>query len=343
MFRFASPLAFLLLVPVGVAAWLVYRRRVREGLLFSAAFRVQAAKKTWRTVVSLLLPVLYIAGLVFGVVALARPQTVFSRSTRHADVIAIMMVVDISGSMEALDFTQGRVTLSNYRTRLDVVKETFADFIAKRPEDLVGLVTFGGFASTRSPLTTDHNALLHILKGVEIPDRAHASQEEFATAIGDGLATACARLEKAEPGSKIVVLLSDGASNAGIIEPPEAADAAKKLGIKVYTIGVMSPRGHAMMLVPDRFGRKRIVNAQLDMDEGTLKRIAATTDGKYFNVQDPDGLKEALDDIDELEKTEVEREMYHQYNELFSWALVPGMLLVLLGTVLNMMVAKRIV
>ncbi len=343
MFRFASPLAFLLLIPTGLGAWFVYRRRVREGLLFSALFRVPSAKKTWRTVASLLLPVLYLLGLACCVFALARPQTVFSRSARNADVIAIMMAVDVSGSMEALDFTEGNVTLSNYRTRLDVVKETFADFIAMRPDDLAGLVTFGGFASTRSPLTTDHNALLHILEGVEIPDRASASEEEFATAIGDGLATACARLEKAEPESKIVVLLSDGASNAGIIEPSEAAAAAKKLGIKVYTIGVVSRGGHAMMLVRDNFGRKRIMNARLDMDERTLKQIAETTGGKHFNVKDPDGLEEALADIDELEKTEVEREMYHQYNELFAWGLLPGMVLVLLGTGLNMMVAKRIV
>lgn len=343
MFRFASPLAFLLLLPAGLAAWFVYRRRVREGLLFSATRRIPPANRTWRTVASLMLPVLYLSGLALGVIALARPQTVFSRSTRHADVIAIMMVVDVSGSMEALDLTEGRITLSNYRTRLDVVKETFAEFIARRPDDLVGLVTFGGFASTRSPLTTDHNALLHVLKGVEIPNRTTANQEELATAVGDGLATACARLEKAEPESRIVVLLSDGESNAGIIEPSKAAEAAKKLGVKVYTIGIGSVGGVSQVLVRDNFNRKRIVRSQFSVDERMLKEIAKTTDANYFNVQDPDGLEEALEDIDELEKTEVEREMYHQYNELFAWALVPGMLLVLLGTGLNMMVTKRIV
>ena len=346
MFRFASPAFFLLLIPVAAAAWFAYRRRIRQGLLFSALQRLPPATRTWRTRAALLFPALYALGLAGAVLALARPQTVLSHTTRRAEVIAIMMVVDVSGSMEALDLTEGRVTLVNYQTRLDVVKKAFADFVKRRPDDLIGLVSFGGFASTRSPITTDHDALLHILKGVQIPSRdAVVDQLELATAIGDGLATACARVENAEPKSKIVVLLTDGESNAGIIQPEAAAKAAKDLGLRVYTIGVGTSSGAVPVLMKDMFGRRQIMNApaNFSIDEGLLRRIASTTGAQYFNVRDPKGMEKALADIDKLEKTKVERDVYEQYNELFPWFLLPAMGLILLGTGLNMLIAKRIV
>lgn len=343
MFRFADPYAFFLLIPAAMAAWRVYRRRVRAGILFAPALRLSGGQNTWRTRASRILPALFLAGVVLAIAALARPQTVLSKVRRSVDVIAIMMAVDISGSMEALDLS----TDTNSRTRLDAVKETFAEFIEQRPDDLAGLVTFGGYASTRAPLTTDHNALLHILGGVEIPrprqgnDGATINQEELLTAIGDGLATALARLKDVDVKSRIVVLLSDGESNTGIIKPEEAARAAKELGIKVYTIGV-GTQGRAPFRTKNIFGQDAIQYAYVTLDEKLLRRIADTTGGRYFNVRNPKGLEEAMAEIDELEKTEVEREEYFQYRELFPWLLAASLAMVLLGTGLNMILAGRV-
>jgi len=283
-----------------------------------------------------------------AIIALARPQTVFSRTRHSVDVIAIQMVVDVSGSMEALDMSIRTPAGVKYRTRLDAVKETFARFVEERPDDLIGLVTFGGYATTRCPLTTDHSALLHVLKGVQIPKPAQdkdgrvINQEELLTAIGDALATACARMEHAEPKSKIIVLLSDGESNTGIIKPGEALEAAKKLDIKAYTIGVGSS-DRAPFRGRDIFGRETIQYAHVSLDEKLLRKIADRTGGQYFNVRDPNGLKRAMDDINALEKTRVERDVYNQYNELFLWFLAPAVGLIVLATSFNMLVTRKIV
>ncbi len=351
MFRFAQPYAFFLLIPLGVLCWYVYRRRVRRALLFAPVARVPSGGGTWRIAASYLFPALFLTGLLLAIFALARPRKVFSVSSHKADVIAIEMVVDTSGSMEALDLTEGKITPFNYETRLDVVKETFAEFVNRRAGDLIGLVSFGGYASTRCPLTADRDALLHVLEGVEIPRPVQGAagqlfdEQELATAIGDGLATAAARLEHAEVESKIIVLLSDGESNAGVIEPDEAMEVARKMGIKVYTIGVGTPNAYPVIARKDRLGRTRIVraNARMGLDERFLKRLASTTGGEYFNVRDAEGLERALAEIDKLEKTEIQQEVYNQYEELFLSLLLPALGCVVLGTTLNMLTAKRIV
>lgn len=349
MFKFASPYYFFLLVPICLGAWFVYRRRIHSGLLFSPTTLRLGGQKSWRLRVSAVLPMLVLLGLLLAVTALARPQNILSTIRRTADVIAIKMVVDVSGSMEALDMSDivnRRITRE--RTRLDLVKETFAKFVETRPDDLIGLVTFGGFATTRCPLTTDHAALNHILGGVEIPkqkpgrDGSVADQEELMTAIGDALATACARIRETEVSSRIIVLLSDGESNTGIIQPEEAIKIASKLGVKVYTIGI-GTSGQAPFRGRDLFGRESIHYAQVELDEALLKRIADETGGQYFNVRDPKGLDRALEDINKLEKTRVDRDVYQQYDELFNRFLAPALLLIVLGTGLNMLTAQRIV
>jgi Ca-activated chloride channel homolog len=349
MFRFAHPFYFLLLIPALAAAWFIFRRRVSRGVLFSTTGRIPAGVTSWRVLAGALLGFLYVAGLVLVTAALARPQTVLSKSQRKADVISIYMVTDISGSMEALDMSDfAGNTILKERTRLDAVKDAFAAFVNKRPDDLVGLVTFGGFASTRSPLTPDHEALIHLLKGIEVPRPSQdgsgqvVDQEELMTAIGDGLATACARMEKADTKSKIIVLLSDGESNTGAVKPDEAAKVAKKMGIRVYTIGV-GGSGQTLIRGRDMFGRAAVVPAMVSMDEGQLKRIAEAAGGLYFNVRNPRGMEKALDEINKLEKTSVERDVYNQYNELFGRFLWPGLGLLALATTLNMAVTRRIV
>ena len=347
MFDFGSPYSFFLLLPLAAAAWFVYRRRVRSGVLFSATAQVAASHGTWRTRASNVLPALALLGLALTVVALARPQTVFSKNHRSADVIAVEMVVDVSGSMEALDLSTRSAAGVKLRSRLDAVKDTFADFVGKRTDDLIGLVTFGGYASTRVPLTADHEALLHVLRGVEIPRQSVdaggqvLNQEELLTAIGDAMATACARLEHAEPKSKVIVLLTDGESNTGIIKPDEATQVAKKMGIKVYTIGVGST-GPAPFRARDMFGRETILTAQVSLDENLLRKIADATGGRYFNVRDPHGLEQAMEHIDKLEKTNVQRDIYNQYDEWFAWFLAPGVCLVVLGAGVNMVIARRL-
>jgi Ca-activated chloride channel family protein len=347
MFRFASPFYFFLLLLVIVAGWFVYRRRHRQGVLYSVTHRLAPLAATWRTRAAAVLPALTLAGLALLTVALARPQTVLSRSRRTSDAVAVHMVVDMSGSMEALDLSIKTPAGTRYRTRLDAVKETFAEFIAQRPDDLIGLVTFGGFATTRVPLTMDHRALQHVLEGVEIPspsrDRSGRviNQEELLTAIGDALATACARLEDAQPTSRIIVLLSDGESNTGIIPPEKASEVAEKLGIKVYTIGVGST-GRAPFKARDMSGRETIHYAHVKLDEVLLKSIADKTGGRYFNVRDPKGLTRAMEAINELETTEVEQDVYYQFNELFPWFLFPAMCLVAMGIGVNMLVTRRV-
>jgi Ca-activated chloride channel family protein len=348
MFRFGDPYHFFLFLPLALAAWWVYRRRVRAGILFAPSSRLPATTATWRTAVSRLLPAVLLAGIALAILALARPQTILSRTRRSADVIAIEMVVDVSGSMEALDLSVRTATGVDELTRLDAVKRTFREFVKRRPDDLVGLVTFGGYASTRCPLTTDHHALLHVLEGVQIPKPSHdkdgqvVNQEELLTAIGDALATACARIRQAEPKSKVVVLLSDGESNTGVIQPDQAVGAAKELGIKVYTIGVGST-GRAPFRARDMFGRDTIQYAMVSLDEKLLRQAAEATGGKYFNVRSPDALEKALADIDTLEKTRVEQNVYNQYHEWFGWFLAPAAGLIVAGAGLNMMIARRIV
>ncbi len=348
MFRFASPYYLFLLIPVGVASWFVFRKSIRSGIIFAPVSVIKSRTDSFRIIAARILPVLFLAGLALTALALARPQTVFSRINDKTDAIGIEIVVDVSGSMEALDLSIKTASGTKLRSRLDAAKETFGQFVNRRPDDLIGLVTFGGYATTRAPLTGDHSALLHVLEGVEIPKPSLdkqgqvMDQEELLTAIGDALATACSRLEHAKLKSKIIVLLSDGESNTGIIKPEEAIKIAKKMGIKVYTIGI-GTTGRAPFRQRDMFGNSVIVHGNVVLDEAMLKKIAKDTNGQYFNVRDTGGLEQALAEIDKLEKTEVERNIFEQYNELFPWLLWPALCLITAGAGLNMMISKRII
>ena len=340
---FATPLAFLLLLPWFAAAWRLYRTGRKAGVLFAPASRLPARTAGWRVAVARVLPLLFLLGTLLLIIAAARPRTTLSLHHRTVDAIAIQMVVDISGSMEALDLSPNN---DFSKTRLDVVKEMFARFVEARPDDLVGLVTFGGYASTRAPLTADHRALVHVLKGVEIPKpqidgRGHAmDQEELLTAIGDGLATGVARLTDAEPETRIIILLSDGESNTGIITPEQAADAAAKLKMRVYTIGVGSNR-RVPVKRRDMFGREQIVYGDTSFDETQLKEIAKKTNGRFFSVSDNEGLKEALDEIDSLETTRIDRQVYERYDEHFVPFLLTGALLAAFALTASMHLTRR--
>ena len=344
-FNFAWPLCFLLFAPFALAAWRMLRRGRRSGIKFAPVRRLPAKTAGWRARLANFAPWLFLAGAALLVVAAARPRSALARSSRSVDAIAIAMTADVSGSMEALDLTPRGS--STEKTRLDVVKEMFARFVEARPDDLIGLVTFGGYAATRAPLTADHEALLHVLKGVSVPSVAYdaqgrpVDQEETLTAIGDGLATALARVKDADLKSKIVILLSDGVSNTGAVEP-DAAAAAAKLGIRVYTIGVGTNSRRTPFRVRDIFGRSAIQYADMSFDESQLKSIAAKTGGRYFGVRDADGLKSALEEIDSLEKTTLDRTVYQRWNEYFPPFLLSGAFLVLLAVSLQMAASRRL-
>ena len=225
----------------------------------------------------------------------------------------------------------------------------FRKFIEARPDDLIGLVTFGGYASSRAPLTADHETLLHVLNGVQVPSVGYDANgrpidpDETMTAVGDGLATALARLKDAEPKSKIAILLSDGVSNTGVVEPDQAAAAAEKLGIRVYTIGVGTHSSRTPFKARDMYGRTSIAYADMSFDESQLKSIAAKTHARYFSVRDAEGLKAALEEIDSLEKTTLDRTVYQRWNEHFVPFLLLGTALVLFAVSLQMVASRRLV
>jgi Ca-activated chloride channel family protein len=204
-----------------------------------------------------------------------------------------------------------------------VAKSVIDRFIEARPNDRIGLVAFAGRPYLVSPLTLDHDWLRQNL------ERTRIGLVEDGTAIGTALATSVNRLRGEDAKSRIVVLLTDGMNNAGKVAPETAAEAARALGVKVYAIAA-GTEGEAPMPVTDAFGRRRIVRATVDVDEETLTRVAEETGGKFFRATDTDSLSRIYDEIDRLEKSHVTATQYEKAEDLFAWALVPGLACLLL-------------
>jgi Ca-activated chloride channel family protein len=345
-FRLASPWWLLLAVPLLAATLASIRFQRRGAVLYSSERLLDELPVTWAQRVRRWLPWLHFSGLLLVLVAVARPQAGLQEFRVRTEGIAIMMCLDRSGSMEALDFELD----DQHVNRLTAVKRVFRDFVAGRgrlpgrPDDLIGLIAFGGFAESKVPLTLDHGLLLQVLDSVEIAQplldqrgnivNERYFQEERATAIGDAVALAVERLKAATAKSKVVILLSDGENTAGVVEPESAADAAKEFGIKIYSIGVGST-GRVPFPHVDRFGRKVFIAQDVRLDEATLKMLAEKSNGKYYNAQDTRALEQVYADIDQLEKTVSEGTTYTEYRELFQWWLVPGIAVILLGLVLR--------
>jgi Ca-activated chloride channel family protein len=256
------------------------------------------------------------------VIALARPQIVSARETITGEGVEIALALDISGSMASLDFEP--------RNRLEAAKLVIGDFIAERPYDKIGLVIFSSEAYSQSPLTLDHNMVTRSLGQAEL---AAELGIEDGTAIGLGIANAANMLAHSDTESKVVVLLTDGVNNAGQIDPLTAAEAAKALGIKVYTIGAARP-GQVPVPVQGLFG-EQVVYQESILDEETLRQVADITGGQYFRAEDTAGLKAIYDEINSLEKSQVEIQVYNQYYELFGWLLVPALIIFLLELALR--------
>jgi Ca-activated chloride channel homolog len=263
------------------------------------------------------LPILACGLMVIG---LARPQFANSRTDVQASGIDIMLALDVSGSMQALDFTLD----GQPANRIDVVKSAVAKFIEARPNDRVGIVAFAGAPYLVSPLTLDHAWLLQNL------DRVQTAGVEDGTAIGSAIAACVNRLRSTPAKSKVVVLLTDGMNNAGKVSPAAAAEAAKALGVKLYTIAA-GVRGEAPVPVKDDQGHTTIVMAQVDVDEETLEKIAAETGGQFYRATDTDSLKHIYANINGLEKTTQVVHTFERSQELVAWALIPALGLLGLG------------
>jgi Ca-activated chloride channel family protein len=323
MIQFAYPhlLWLLALLPL-LAIWLGKRGAVAAVRYSSADIARQVARET-RSRVGRWTHTLLLAALAFLIIGAARPQLGRSSTTVEASGVDMILTMDCSGSMEALDFK-----LEGERAnRLDVVKSVVSKFIDARPNDRIGLVGFAGAPYLVSPLTLDHDWLQQNLERVQI------GTVEDGTAIGSALATSVNRLRDQPAKSKIVVLLTDGQNNAGSVIPETAAQAAKALGVKVYTIGA-GVRGEAPVPVTDAFGNKRLAMAKVDVDEDTLRKIADETGGKFFRATDTDSLTRIYDEIDRMEKTTHQLKKFEHHSELFAFAVVPA--LALLGAGLGL-------
>ena len=271
-----------------------------------------------------------IFALALLIVGLARPQLVEAKEIVKGEGIDIALALDISGSMASLDFQPAN--------RLEAAKRVLADFIGERTYDRIGLVVFAKEAFNQAPLTTDHAVLNRLLENVELaPDL----KIEDGTAIGLGIANAANMLKDSNAKSRVVILLTDGVNNAGQIDPQTAADAAKTLGIKVYTIG-MGRTGQVPVPVTDAFGDKQIVYQDSEIDEASLKQIAEKTGALYFRAQDTSGLQQIYARINALEKSQVDITSFAKHVELFGWLLLPALALVLGEQLLSQTMFRRI-
>jgi Ca-activated chloride channel homolog len=313
--RFANPWLLLLLLILPVWWWWERRQAQRGGLQYSSVEGAREVGSFWAWFGPMFLAGLRGVALGLFIVALARPQLGRSESKVKAEGIDIVLVVDISGSMQAMDYEKHE----QRESRIDAVKDVVREFIKDRPNDRIGLVVFGTQAYVASPLTLDHDWLERNL------DRIKIGLVEGNTAIGAGIGTAVNRLRDQKAKSKVIVLLTDGGENVHTPPAIEAAKAAKEFKVRIYTIGAGS-QGLAPMPITDPSGN--ILGYRpipVDLDEGLLKEIATTTGGQYFRAADTESLKNTYAQIDAMEKQKIETTMFEEWRELFPWALWPGL------------------
>jgi Ca-activated chloride channel family protein len=322
--KFHDP--WLLLLLLVLPAWLWWERRSAErgGLKFSSVASARAASSFWTELGPALLRVLRVATLALFIVSLARPQVGRRESRLKTEGIDIVLAVDVSGSMLAQDFKVNGQPLD----RISVVKQVVKEFIDARTNDRIGMVAFAGRAYVASPLTLDHDWLDRNL------DRVRVGLIEDGTALGSGLGTAVNRLRDPKAKSRVVVLLTDGVNNVWKVQPMDAAKAAKEFGVRVYTIGA-GTQGVAKMPVMMGGQVAGYRPMQVEIDEALLKKIAELTGGQYFRATDTDSLRQIYQQIDKLEKREIETVKYEEWRELFPWFLAPGLGCLLLAVTLE--------
>lgn len=277
-----------------------------------------------------LIIVLRVLCLALLVIVIARPQSGTKSTEIITEGVDIMLVLDTSGSMQAMDFQIKGERIN----RLDVSKRVVADFIKQRKNDRMGMVVFAQEAFTQCPLTLDQGVLLSFLDNVEI------GMAGDGTAIGSAVGVAVKRLKDLKAKSKVIILLTDGRNNAGRLSPQKAAELAETYNIKIYTIGA-GTKGKAPFLVNTLFGQKYMYQ-EVDIDEDTLREIASITKGQYFRATDTESLKRIYEIIDKLEKSEVKVKEHMEYHELFIWPLLVALGLLLTEILLVNTVFRKI-
>ena len=296
----------------------------------SDTFAYHYAPKSWRIRIIHLPMVLRCITYALVVIILARPQTHNAWDKRSVEGIDIMLAMDVSTSMLAEDLRPNRI---------EAAKSVAAEFIAGRPNDNIGLTIFAGEAFTQCPMTTDHASLLNLLQNVRT-DIAASGLIQDGTAVGMGLANAVSRLKNSKAKSKVVILLTDGSNNMGDLSPMTAAQIAKSMGIRVYTIGVGTNKV-APYPMPVA-GGVQYVNMPVEIDTNTLREIAATTDGNFYRATNNAELKKIYKDIDKLEKTRMNVTKFSKKYEAYEPFALAAIICLLLEIVLRTTVLRRI-
>jgi len=314
MIRFLQPEWLWLLTLLPVVMLLRGRRGPVAAVQFSDVGLARAVARGSRARVGRWLWLFSLLAAALMIVGLARPQRGHSRTEVTANGIDIVLALDVSGSMQALDFqVDGRRV-----NRIEVVKSVVSRFIEERPSDRIGLIAFAAAPYLVSPLTLDHDWLQQNLERVST-----AAGADDGTAIGSAIAAAVNRLRTTSAKSKVVILLTDGMNNTGKISPIAASEAAKALGVKIYTIGV-GVRGMAPIPVRDEAGNLHLIMDKVDVDEKTLEAVAAATGGTFYRATDTDSLQKIYEQINRLEKTAQTVQKFEHVDELYSWALIPS-------------------
>ncbi|MFC1709961.1 VWA domain-containing protein [Candidatus Omnitrophota bacterium] len=322
----------LLFVPVAIVlGYIVKNSMASASIRFSSGELLKGARLTWKILLAKNLIYLRVAAIVLFILALARPRVPLEETWIETEGIDIVLAVDCSGSMLAEDFT-----IANKRyNRLAVVKDVVEDFIRGRKSDRIGIIAFAARAYTVCPLTLDYDWLIQNLERVEI------GAIEDGTAVGSAIGSSLNRLKDTQAKSKIVILLTDGVSNTGKISPLTAAEAAKALGIKIYTIGA-GKKGPVPYPMRNVWGRKVYQNVEMDIDEDVLRKISQETNAKYFRATDTKSLKQIYKEIDELEKTQIEEKGFQEYREMFTLFLIAGLVIILLEVILSNTILRKL-
>jgi len=322
-------LLLLLIIPY-IIWYAMYRKKSEPTMRMADTFAFRYAPRSWRVTLMPIQPLLRIIAFTALVLALARPQTQNSWKNQTVEGIDIMLAMDVSTSMLAEDFRPNR---------LEAAKNVAAEFIAGRADDNIGLTIFAGEAFTQCPMTIDHSSLLSMLNGVRT-DIAARGLIEDGTAIGMGLVNAVSRLKDSKAKSRVVILLTDGSNNRGDISPMTAAEIAKSLGIRVYTIGV-GTTGTARY--PLNYGGTiQYVNLPVEIDEKMLRSIASATDGDYYRAKNNRELNQIYQEIDKLEKTKLSVKQYSRRYEAYQPFAIAAMIALLLEILLRITVFRRI-
>lgn len=326
-FRFEDPwfLILFLIIP-----YLVWKRKEQATISYSSLEILQNIRAIQVGFLSTIPLVLRLFAISLFIMALARPQEGQKRTEILSMGVDIMLALDTSGSMKALDFIQN----DKRDTRLTMVKDVVSKFIENRTNDRMGMVVFGSEAYTQCPLTLDQNILQSFLRKLDI------GMAGDSTAIGSAIGIAVKRLKDLKSDSKLIILLTDGRNNAGNLAPLQAAQTAKAFGIKIHTIGV-GTRGKAPFLVNSIFGQ-RYVYQEVDIDEVTLKEISKITGGQYFRATDLESLKLIYKKIDQMEKSEVKIFDHSEYTELFHYFLIPAILILFMEVTLSNTLFRRL-